>query len=181
MKLIVSYEGYMKPNGVSIYEGDITERCLVQVLENHCYGIDLSGDSIQPPTTKELLEQIASDSDKGGCDFIISIISDQGEIVYAFNRNEEETPTKESKTFEEVEIGDVCIGCDIPDIEGTIVWKGTHEQLKLSPFRILLEDIDDVAEDLSELDYDWVIVETPDYGHMLFNYDCDPSGVIVLK
>ena len=62
--------------------------------------------------------------------------------------------------------------------EGLVIWKGNTKQLKKSPFKTLMESQD---PELYPEHYHWVVVETKDPDCILFNYDCDPCGVVCFK
>ena len=85
-----------------------------------------------------------------------------------------------SKPFKDVQLGEtVLMSLEPNDKVGTIMWKGTFKELKENKaYRSFAELIE--YEDPDELDgYDWVIVNSITEGPTIFNYDCDPSGVMV--
>ena len=88
-----------------------------------------------------------------------------------------------SKPFKDVQIGEITVMSFEPhDIEGPIMWKGTLDELKENePYRSFIGCLEsDYPDELDELDdYDWVIVNSKIGGPTLFNYNCDPSGVMV--
>lgn len=96
------------------------------------------------------------------------------------------TPTKSIKEYADVQVGDVAY--ENPDAggmwnneEGIILWKGTKKDLDKSQYAHTASDWEEVLEEEEEFnDYDLVVVEGP-YGPTLFNYNNDPSGVVVFK
>ena len=100
------------------------------------------------------------------------------------------------KTYEEVKIGDTVIseeaflGADFENlIQGTVAGKGTPEELKEEFGDDIFDDAYDGEDDEEAINaYNWVMVSTPDTsafcddgGLILFNYNGDPSGVVVIK
>lgn len=80
------------------------------------------------------------------------------------------------KPFELITHGDITVSVEFnEDVMGPIVWCGTYEQLLQSEYSTLLEE-----DEFYPCEYKWVVVQCPFYGKTLFNYNCDPSGVVVL-
>jgi hypothetical protein len=81
------------------------------------------------------------------------------------------------KTFDELEKNDRCFHIEDPDYIGYIIskYKSTRDLPKLI-YEDLINEVPDVPDD-----YEWVILKTEDNETILFNYNCDPSGVICLK
>lgn len=90
------------------------------------------------------------------------------------------------KPFKDVKIGDIAHheSCKSPndEPEGHIVWVGNSDLLKLEP-NFVDDLIDENGEDWGDLEEynQWVVVNVPMYGHTLYNYNIDPSGVKVFK
>lgn len=74
--LYVSYDGYMDAGGVDIVEGRTILSTLRKVINNHCAMAVTRG-----KTQEELIEEF-SEWNGDGCDYIISIIQDDGTIIY---------------------------------------------------------------------------------------------------
>lgn len=100
-----------------------------------------------------------------------------------------EIRSKIIKTFEEVKIGDKAYenpfaGGQWANLEGMVIWKGDHNSLMHSAHKFLWDDDEETPEEV--LDYNWVVVsmedEIPHFETLtLFNYDCDPCGVVCYK
>lgn len=97
--------------------------------------------------------------------------------------NTKDTPIK---SFDKVKIGDIAYenptaGNEYNNKQGTIIWKGSYGDLLNSKykdnFKYTIKEMEE--DDTIKYDYDWVIVDEPKFGITLFNYDCDPSGVVV--
>lgn len=91
------------------------------------------------------------------------------------------------KTFKQVNIGDQA--WENPDAgnvwdkkEGNIIYKGSTEELASSiwgkMYYDMLRDCGLSGDEIDD-DYQWVVVQTEDEGRILYNYYCDPSGVVV--
>ena len=91
------------------------------------------------------------------------------------------------KPFLQVTVGEEAYHHEDHELIGFIKWKGNTKELKKSQYsNLLVEDIADNSspeEDEDDLlsDYDWVIIDEPMYGATLYNYNCDPSGVITFS
>ena len=91
------------------------------------------------------------------------------------------------KEFSEVEVGDLCYSAEFPDLyQGVVLWKGESLRGMGSPFKKMfkhtIEDILGMFEEGGEDElYKWVILDIDEYGPEIFNYSCDPSGVIAFK
>jgi len=102
------------------------------------------------------------------------------------NLNESE---KKIKKYKDVEVGDIAF--ENPDAggqwnkrEGVVRWKGTAKELIKSKYKNLFRDWDiedDIEFEEFAADYDLVVVDTDDWGKILFNYNNDPSGVVVFE
>lgn len=94
------------------------------------------------------------------------------------------TPNRKIKPFLQVTVGEEAYHHEDHELIGFIKWKGNTKELKKSQYsNLLVEDIADNSspeegEDDLLSDYDWVIIDEPMYGSTLYNYNCDPSGVI---
>lgn len=91
------------------------------------------------------------------------------------------------KPFEKAQIGEtVVFSCDLSnEIKpmGKIIWKGSYKELmeneELKHHAYVLDPEDDLDQEEDELNYiDWVIVDDGTET-TLYNYDCDPCGVMV--
>lgn len=84
MKFYVSFIGYVRygqtePCGVKVYEANSTKEMLKKVIDKHSYCLD---DDDEDMTEEELLKHIESNNGDG-CDCIVSIISDNGTLIFA--------------------------------------------------------------------------------------------------
>ena len=98
------------------------------------------------------------------------------------------TPNRKIVPFDKVNIGDEVLNYEDEELVGEIKWKGNNLELQRSTYNILLqssvdhEDPKYIKEELENLsEYDWVIINDPMYGDTLYNYNCDPSGVIIME
>ena len=97
------------------------------------------------------------------------------------------TPNRKIKPFLQVTVGEEAYHHEDHELIGFIKWKGNTKELKKSQYsNLLVEDIADNSspeegEDDLLSDYDWVIIDEPMYGDTLYNYNCDPSGVIIME
>lgn len=94
------------------------------------------------------------------------------------------TPTKSIKEYADVQIGDIAFenpdaGGEWDNEEGSILWKGTKKELDESQYASTSTDWDLLEEEFDDC-YDLVVVNTS-WGPTLFNYNNDPSGVVVFK
>jgi len=74
--LFVSFEGYFKNSGVTKYTGT-TKQSLIDIHKNHLCGLE--DESLSEQQLIEKIDEVNGD----GCDYIISIISSSGEVLYA--------------------------------------------------------------------------------------------------
>jgi len=72
--LYISYDGYMQPSGVNIITGKTLLSALKKTMNQHCYGI--TGKT--PDKILQKMDDVGGD----GCDYIISIIQDNGTLIY---------------------------------------------------------------------------------------------------
>ena len=84
-KLFVSFEGYFKNSGVAKYHRGSLKQKLISIHRNHLYSLD---DLEIGLITKELIEKI-DEVNGDGCDYIISIITSEGEILYECSKKTE--------------------------------------------------------------------------------------------
>lgn len=86
---------------------------------------------------------------------------------------------KTIKPFNEVQVGDMAYNAEnVNEKEGVVKFKGTTAEIKASRYAVLLEvepDSDEFEEYYPE-DYNWVVI-----GGVVFNYDCDPCGVVCFE
>jgi hypothetical protein len=88
IKLYISIVSYLGDRGfLHTYKGTNLKSILYQIMDNHSYGQPRDKfDKIillQNITVKEICEEI--DKNNGdGCDFIVSIISSKGKLIYKF-------------------------------------------------------------------------------------------------
>lgn len=80
--LFVSFQGYHKDSGVAKYADSSLIQMLINIHEKHLYGVE----------DEELLDEqkLIDEIDKvngDGCDYIISIITSTGEILYECAKN----------------------------------------------------------------------------------------------
>lgn len=87
------------------------------------------------------------------------------------------------KTFDEIEVEKdgayehPNAGGEWNNLDGEILWKGSYSALLESDYAYLISEFDE--EDEGATDYDQlVVVDLEVYGATLYNYDCDPSGVV---
>ena len=83
--LFVSFEGYFKNSGVAKYHRGSLKQKLINIHQYHLYGLD--DDEIRL-TDKELIKKI-DEVNGNGCDYIISIITSEGEILYECSKKTE--------------------------------------------------------------------------------------------
>jgi len=105
------------------------------------------------------------------------------EIAGLITENQE-PQGKPIKDYQDVKVGDVAFenpnaGGEWNNEQGKIIWKGTYDELLKSKYKDLLEDWEVNDEDDGPQNYDLVIIDIPSYGPTLFNYNNDPSGVVV--
>lgn len=92
---------------------------------------------------------------------------------------------KQIKSFQEIKLGDTVF--ENPEAGGVwdremghIIWIGNSQDLINSDYVSWLEqDEEDEEEEIG--DYNWVVVQTDMHGQILFNYNCDPCGVVCFK
>ena len=82
--LLVSFEGYHKDSGIAKYHRGSLKQKLISIHEDHLYGLD-EGVEL---TDKELIEKI-DEVNGDGCDYIISIITSKGEVLYECSKKAE--------------------------------------------------------------------------------------------
>lgn len=88
------------------------------------------------------------------------------------------TPNRKIKPFSQVNIGEEVFNHEDEESVGFIKWKGSLDQLKSSEYYYLL--VGDNEDEIPE-DYEWVIIEDDMYGDTIYNYNCDPCGVIIME
>ena len=92
---------------------------------------------------------------------------------------------KKIKPYNQVSIGDQAFENPVAGGEwnnkiGNIIWKGTYNELIYSKYTHLSNDWADMGP--VEFDeYDLIIVAYPGQGNILFNYNNDPSGLVVFE
>jgi hypothetical protein len=84
MKFYVSYIGYVRygqtePVGVKVYFADSTKEALKAIIEEHSYPLDEDDEDKNVAWLMKFLESNNGD----GCDYVISIISDNGTLIFA--------------------------------------------------------------------------------------------------
>ena len=82
MKLLVTFEGFGKDSGLSVIKGNNLKDCLLTVLDKHGYGWDEAD-----PATKDDLINALNETNGNDCDYILSIITDKGKILFVCNDN----------------------------------------------------------------------------------------------
>ena len=93
------------------------------------------------------------------------------------------------KTFSEVQIGDIAYNCEdilmessLEDcFQASIVWKGSYAELMESKYSTMIEDMSEVEDTESLMEYDYIVAFTEDYGNELFVYDSDPCSLVCSK
>jgi len=97
-------------------------------------------------------------------------------ITEALSVNEAKLP--EAKPFKQVKVGEIAYDIYGDDKLGEIVWKGSFKDLMKSKYK---KDVEDDMIEFIEDDSDIVVVDVPQYGAVVFQYDEDPSSAIVPK
>jgi hypothetical protein len=87
MKFYVSYIGYVRygveePAGVKTYTADSTKEALIEIINYHGYPLDQEDVEEDYSTVEKLLKFLESQNGDG-CDYVLSIISDNGTLIFA--------------------------------------------------------------------------------------------------
>ncbi len=91
---------------------------------------------------------------------------------------------KTIKPFSDIKIGNIAFknpttGGEWNTPGGPVVWKGNIDQLFNSIWKNHFSDWDMSPKEAVNIDF--VVIDTDDWGHVLFNYDYDPCGVVCFE
>lgn len=124
---------------------------------------------------------------------LLRLIAKQTEVGFIMNNKDaKESDLPPIKPYDDVEVGDIAYpspdagGYDEDDFIGEVMWKGDHLELAQSKYADLAFEWEDEGEHIDLAEYDLIVVSDTHEGVFpggptLFNYNNDPSGVVVYR
>jgi hypothetical protein len=122
---------------------------------------------------------------------MIKVNSKDNDLIFEAYMDKKMSKRKQIKSYNEVKVGDIAF--ENPDAGGKwdhelgeVLWVGTLQDLKRSPYKQTMIDWLNQCEEDNENpfdEYDLIVINLDGYdgGPTLFNYNNDPSGCVVFK